>query len=75
MLVSRVVNHELELGVPILHVNGEPLSNVESYHYLGVCLNRKLSFDETVRDTYIKANKKLYTLRRIRPYISTSVAM
>ena len=34
------------------------LSNVSSYKYLGVDLNRNLTGENAVHDTYIKANKK-----------------
>ena len=50
------------------------LSNVSSYKYLGVYIDKKLSYEDAVHNTYVKANRKLFTLRRVRPYITQSVA-
>ena len=44
------------------------------YKYLGVDIDNKLSYGDMVYNTYVKANKKLFTLRRIRPYVTQSVA-
>ena len=50
------------------------LANVPTYKYLGVDLDRNLSYENAVHNTYLKANKKLFTLRKIRPYLSQEVS-
>ena len=55
--------------------NGEPLANVKAYKYLGVDLDRNLTYEAAVHNTYIKPNKKLFTLRKIRPYITQRVSV
>ena len=74
MLVLR--NKDLTNTSNALEVNtsGTALSNVVSYKYLGVDIDRNLSYEEAVHNTYIKANKKLFTLRKIRPYVTQGVA-
>ena len=42
---------------------------------LGVDLDRNLTYEAAVHNTYIKANKKLFTLHKIRPYIIQRVAV
>ena len=39
--------------------------NVSLYKYLGIWLDDLLSFEDAVYDTYLKANRQLYTLRKI----------
>ena len=74
MLVLR--NKDLHDVTQQLVVNlvGETLSNVPSYRYLGVDLDYNLTYEEAVNTAYLKANKKLFTLRKIRPYICEDVA-
>ena len=74
MLVLR--NQTLIDACSSLEVNiaGSILANVSYYKYLGVDIDRKLSYEEAVHSTYVKANRKLFTLRRIRPYITQRVA-
>ena len=52
----------------------QDLHNVTSYRYLGVDLEHTLTFDAMVDTMYNKANRKLYSLKNIRPYITGSVA-
>ena len=68
MLVLR--NKEFFDEAEALTVNFDDvsLSNVSSYKYLGVDLNRNLTYESAVHNTYIKANTKLFTLRKIRPF-------
>ena len=58
----------------VVNLVGETLSNVPSYRYLGVDLDYNLTYEETVNTAYLKANKKLFTLRKVRPYICEDVA-
>ena len=39
-----------------------------------IIIDRKLLYEDAVHNTYAKANKKLFTLRKIRPYITQRVA-
>ena len=55
-------------------ITSEHLHNVTTYKYLGVDLEHTLSFDTMIDATYNKANRKLYSLKNIRPYITNSVA-
>ena len=50
------------------------MENVSIYHYLGIDLDKNLSFEKMVENTFSKANKKLYLLKKIRPYITCSIA-
>ena len=72
MLVLR--NKDLLETTKLLavNINGGTLSNVSLYKYLGV--DRNLSYDDAVHKTYVEANKKLFTLRKIRPYITHGIA-
>ena len=74
MLVLR--NKDFQIDVELLNVkfNNLPLSNVMAYKYLGIDLDRNLTYEAAVHNTYIKANKKLFTLRKIRPYVTQRVA-
>ena len=74
MLVLR--NKDLIEATETLSVNfaGASLANVSSYKYLGVDLDRNLTYENAAHNTYVKANKKLFTLRKIRPYITQRVA-
>ena len=74
MLVLR--NKELSDETSSLEVSiaGATLANVTSYKYLGIDVDRNLSYEESVHNTYVKANKKLFTMRKIRPYITQKVA-
>ena len=74
MFVLR--NKDLVESTSILAVkiNNLQLANVSSYKYLGVDIDRNLTYEEVVHNTYLKANKKLFTLRKIRPYVTERVA-
>ena len=54
--------------------DGTILSNVATYKYLGIDLDNELTYELVVHNTYIKASKKLFTLSKIRPYISQQIA-
>ena len=55
-------------------VDSNPLNNVSRYTYLGVDIDYTLSFDPMVDCIYKKANRKFYTLKLIRPYITNDIA-
>ena len=74
MFVSRKKDQKelvKEKHVCILKKN---LSNVDSYTYLGVDIDYNLSFDSMIDNMYKKANRKLYSLKLIRPYITNNIA-
>ena len=58
------------VAAPKIKIDGEYLGNVAIYRYLGIQLDGMMTFEDAVNDTYRKANKKLFTLRRIRPYVN-----
>ena len=57
-----------------IKVDHKPLNNVSRYTYLGVDIDYSLSFDSMVESIYKKANRKLYTFKLIRQYITNDVA-
>ena len=74
MLISRTGGNLTQISYCSIDVNGVALNNVSMYKYLGVYLDNTLEFEEAVNETYFKANRKLFTLRRIRSYVSPYVA-
>ena len=74
MIVSRNENHANLIKDRTVSIKSEKLHNVSSYRYLGIELEGSLSFDSMVDSLYNKANRKLYSLKNIRPYITNSVA-
>ena len=74
MLISRTGGNPTQISDYSIDVNGVALNNVSMYKYLGVYLDNTLKFEEAVNETYLKANRKLFTLRRIRSYVSPYVA-
>ena len=74
MLVPRHENDEISVSLNKIKVGDQELENVASYHYLGIDLDKQLNFEKMVDSTFNKANRKLYLLKRIRPFITSSVA-
>ena len=60
-------------NTPPIVIGPEQIENVEAYHYFGVDLDRGLTYDKVLDNMYSKANKKLYLLKRIKPFITNSV--
>ena len=74
MLVLR--NKDLINTVEALSVNfaGAMLGNVPKYKYLGVDLDRNLTYENAVHNTYVKANKKLFIFLHILcPYVDVDI--
>ena len=71
---NKINGYGEQVNARCINIDGELLSSVQSYKYLGIDLDNKLVFEEMIDCTFKKANRKLYTLKRIRPYISTTVA-
>ena len=74
MFIPRNLTDKESIQNIQVNVTTEKLQNVESYKYLGVDLEHTLSFDTMVDTMYNKANRKLYSLKNIRPYITNSEA-
>ena len=49
-------------------ISGEPVEQVDSFKYLGVVLDKKLSFTEHVTAVQKKSQKRLYVLRKLRAF-------
>ena len=75
MLILRSKDSLEEAELLTINFDGASLSNVATYKYLGVDLDRNLTYESAMHNTYIKANKKLFTLRKIRPYITQRIAV
>ena len=74
MLVARTPDVAAQGAELSVNMNGKTLSNVVVYKYLGVNIDNKLSFEEAANDSYLKANRKLFSLKKIRPYVTPQVA-
>ena len=74
MLIPRNEVQEGKSEHKHINVGTFILNNVSSYHYLGIDLDKYLTFEKMAESTFSKANKKLYLLKKIRPYISCAVA-
>ena len=74
MMIWRHNNILKERDNLFIHVGGAKIDNVTCYHYLGIDLDNSLTYDKMLDCMFIKANRKLYMLKRIRLYISNYVA-
>ena len=74
MFVNRRKEQKEVVSTVSITVNNKALSNVDKYTYLGVDIDYTLTFDSMVDSIYKKANRKLYTLKLIRPYITNNTA-
>ena len=72
MMIFRKKNHDHR--VPTLKIHDKKIDNVLTYHYLGIDLDSGLTYDKMLDNMFNKANRKLYLLKRIRPYITNSIA-
>ena len=75
MIVPRHFDSLKTLNDRHVNISGLPLTNSGSYKYLGVVIDSGLTFDAMLDNTYNKANRKLYILKRIRPYITNSITL
>ena len=60
---------------PSVRVNGTNISNVQTYEYLGMILDNKLSMNEHVNNMWKKANAKVGILSKIRRFITERTAL
>ena len=56
-----------ELLNPI-QINDQSVNQIESYKYLGVTIDNKLKWDEHALNTFKKANKRVYFLRKLKQF-------
>lgn len=61
--------------VPILRIRGTQLIGVDHYDYLGGRLESKLTFKQQISRTVASCNTKLFTLAKIRHFISDRIAI
>ena len=59
---------------PPIHLNNTPLGYADDYKYLGVILDQYLNFRKHTQNIYKLATHKVYTLSKIRPYITANAA-
>ena len=59
--------------VPLV-IHGKNITFVKKYTYLGVILDAELNLDPFYKSILKKVNNKIYTLRKIRKYITFDVA-
>ena len=69
--------HKLEHVVPDLNITigNEKIDRVTHMKYLGVVLDKKLTFDKHINQTHSKASQKLGILRRSRDYLDHSTSL
>ncbi|KAI4883190.1 hypothetical protein NFI96_029396, partial [Prochilodus magdalenae] len=53
---------------PLVNIRGMDIERVDSYKYLGVHLNNKLDWSVNTTALYIKGQRRLYLLRRLRSF-------
>ena len=56
----------------VISTDSKPLEEVQSLSYLGIVINKNLTWDDHLVHTRNKINKKLGLLRRIKPYLPLS---
>ena len=74
MLVPRNDTAKTKWEAVNICPKNEVLGKVSVNKYVGVDLDESLSLNVMIDTTYNKANRKVYLLKRIRPYISAGVA-
>ena len=55
-------------GISPIVINGEPVEQVDSFKYLAVILDEKLSFTEHVTAVQKKSQQRLHVLRKLRAF-------
>ena len=58
-----------------IEISSKPISNTDSYKYLGIYLDPSLSLTDHVHKVYKKASSRLGLLRRIRPILTIHAAL
>ena len=73
MVVSRDCLDDV--NIPVLKIDGESISNVSFYNYLGVIVDNKLQFDNFLDSKYNKVNQRVYQLGKLRKIVSSDIAI
>ena len=60
---------------PAVHVNNKCISTVQSYEYLGMILDNRLTMNDHIDNMWKKANTKVGILLRIRRFIYQKTAI
>ena len=71
MMICRGKNLDYRNINLCIKIDNHPIDAVSSYHYLGADLDNGLSYDKMLGNM---SNWKLYMLKRIRRYITNSIA-
>ena len=74
MFVPRTNDIATQTSSSCITIDQQRLHNVKAYKYLGVDMDCSLTFSSLVDNIYTKANRKLYMLKYIRPYVTNSIA-
>ena len=61
--------------LPNITINDEQIEHVDSYKYLGVHLDKNLSWETHVENMCAKVRQRLGVLRRVRDYLDTNTAL
>ena len=73
MVVSRDCLDDV--NIPVLKIDGESISNVSFYNYLGVIVDNKLQFNNFLDSKYNKVNQRVYQLGKLRKIVSSDIAI
>ena len=74
MAICRNVRPKLDWKTESLYISNNALGQVNVYKYLGVYLDENLTMNNMIDSTFNKANRKVYLLKKIRPYITGEIA-
>ena len=67
---SQKLSKVSDIGPLNITVNGSKINESATYKYLGVTLDKNLTFSEHLSSTFRKASARVKLLRRIRPIVS-----
>ena len=73
VLYGTIQRRKCGPGVKMM-INGAKVSNSEIYEYLGVSVDRSLSFPEHLKNVYRKAVNRVDLLQRVRHKLTTQAA-
>lgn len=69
MLIGSSIKLQSNLNRIDISVMGKSLDSVDSFNYLGVVINKNLSWDDHIESIKNKINKKLGLLRRVKKFL------
>ena len=75
MLIGTTNKVSTEMSIPPVYYNNEKVEEVSVFKYLGIMLDRNLTFDQHVKYLKRKVLIKMKTLARIRDSISQGLAL